>query len=454
MLLIAACEAHPASSHAETINGALAQAYQSNPQLNAQRAQVRVTDENVPQALAGYRPQVNANTTNGQQYTDESLSGGPGTRSSRISGWTNPQTYGIAASQTLFNGFQTAARTRAAEAQVSGARETLRLVGQTVLFDAVTAYMNFLRDGAIVEIQRSNVRALGELLDQTLERSKVGDVTRTDVSQARAQLASGRIQLSSAESSLLTARGVYQQVIGAEPGKLSAASPVDRFLPKVLGDAVTMAMTQNPSVTAAMQGVDVGVLQVKIAESALYPKLVIQGNVQQQYATALTSPSLLTASAQLALTIPLYQGGSEYSVIRQAKETVGQQRLTVDQVRGQSRASVIQAWAQFNASKVQIAAAEEQVRYSEESVNGVREEARLGQRTTFDVLSAQQTLVNARTSLVVAQHDRVIASYAVLAAVGKLSPEVLGLPTSIYDPAVHYHQIRDAWFGVRTPDGK
>jgi outer membrane protein len=451
---IVACATFSVSVHAETINGALAQAYQANPQLNAQRAQVRATDENVPQALAGYRPQVNVNTTNGREYNDEALSGGPGTQSTRLTGWTSPQTYGIAATQTLFNGFQTASKTRAAESQVSGARETLRLVGQTVLLDAVTAYMNFLRDSAIVEIQRGNVRTLEEMLDQTLVRAKVGDVTRTDVSQARAQLASGQIQLSSAESSLLSSRGVYQQVIGSEPANLSAASPVDRFLPKALGDAIAMATTANPSVTAAMYGVDVGVLQVKIAESALYPKLALQATVQQQFATSLTTPSLLTGTAQVALTIPLYQGGSEYSVIRQAKETAGQQRLTVDQVRDQVRTSVFQAWAQLNASKVQIVAAAQQVKYSEESVNGVREEARLGQRTTFDILTAQQTLVNARISLVVAQHDRVIASYSVLAAIGKLSPEVLGLSTPIYDPAAHYHQIRDSWFGVRTPDGK
>jgi outer membrane protein len=442
------------TSHAETLNGALAQAYQSNPQLNVQRALVRATDEAVPQALAGYRPQVSVNTTNGREYTDEAVSGGPGTRSTRISGWTNPDTYGISATQTLFNGFQTASKTRAAEAQVSGARETLRMVGQTVLLDAVTAYMNFLRDTAIVEIQRSNVRTLEEMLDQTVKRSEVGDVTRTDVSQARAQLASGQIQLSSAESSLLSSRGVYQQVVGSEPTKLSAASPVDRLLPKVLGDALALATKENPSVTAAMHGVDVGVLQVKIAESALYPKLALQANVQQQYAPAITTPSMLSATAQVALTLPLYQGGAEYSVIRQAKESAGQQRLTVDQVRGQVQTSVFQAWAQLTASKVQITAAEQQVKYSEESVNGVREEARLGQRTTFDILTAQQTLVNARISLVIAQHDRVIASYAVLSAVGRLSPEVLGLPTPIYDPSTHYHQVRDAWFGVRTPDGK
>jgi outer membrane protein len=203
-----------------------------------------------------------------------------------------------------------------------------------------------------------------------------------------------------------------------------------------------------------MYGVDVGILQVKIAESALYPKLALQATVQQQTASSLTTPSVLTGTAQLALTLPLYQGGSEYSVIRQAKETAGQQRLTVDQVRDQARTGVFQAWAQLTASKVQISAAEQQVKYSEESVNGVREEARLGQRTTFDILTAQQTLVNARITLVVAQHDRVIASYAVLGAIGKLSPEVLGLSTPIYNPATHYHQIRDAWFGVRTPDGK
>jgi outer membrane protein len=154
------------------------------------------------------------------------------------------------------------------------------------------------------------------------------------------------------------------------------------------------------------------------------------------------------------LTIPIYQGGGEYAAIRQSKETLGQQRLNLDVNRDQARATVAQNWGQLQAAKAQIEATTAQVNAAEIALNGVREEARVGQRTTLDVLNAQQELVNARVALVTAQHDRVVASYTLLAAVGGLSLQSLGLNVSIYDPQVHYQQVRDAWFGVRTPDGR
>jgi outer membrane protein len=167
-----------------------------------------------------------------------------------------------------------------------------------------------------------------------------------------------------------------------------------------------------------------------------------------------TTPKLFTNEVALNLSVPLYQGGAEYSAIRLNKEVAGQERLNVDQVRDQTRANVVQAWGQLLAAKAQVAAAERQGDASERALTGVRNEALAGQRTTLDVLNAQQALVNARISLITAQHDRVVASYTLLSAVGRLSAQVLALPVSIYDPAVHYHQVRDSWFGLRTPDGQ
>jgi outer membrane protein len=183
--------------------------------------------------------------------------------------------------------------------------------------------------------------------------------------------------------------------------------------------------------------------------------LALQGSVQQQQFNSSDSTlRLLNSTVQAKLTIPIYQGGSEYSAIRQRKETVGQQRLSLDQVRDQVRANVVQYWGQLEAAKAQTEAAERQVKYTERALNGVRDEAQVGQRTTLDVLNAVQALLNARVGLIIAQHDRVVASYNLLSAVGRLAPAVLGLPTQIYDPGVHYQQVRDSWFGVRTPDGR
>jgi outer membrane protein len=451
---------------AETIESALVKAYQNNPQLNAQRASVRSIDEQVPQALSGYRPRVAITGTVGEQFTDATTksvgavpnpNGGPARQTVTYTGTsatTTPWSYGATAQQTLFNGFQTANRTRSAESQVSSAREGLRVLEQTVLLTAATTYMDVLRDTASLEVQRSNVRVLQETLKQTRDRFEVGEVTRTDVAQAEAQLAAGQSAMLAAESTLNTSRANYRQVIGVEPVNLSPGSPVDRFIPRTLPAAIDQGLVENPNVTAAMYGIDVAFLQVKINEGALYPTLIAQGQVQQgSFVQNSATPQFWSASAIATLTAPVYQGGQEYSLIRQSKETLGQQRLNLELVRSQTRQQVVQAWGQNEAAKAQVKAANSQVYSSEVALNGVREEARVGQRTTLDVLNAQQALVNARIALVNAQHDRVVASYSVLAASGRLSPQTLHLPTILYDPIIHYQQVRDAWIGVRTPDG-
>lgn len=455
-VLLLACMG-PVPALADTIEAALVRAYQNNPQLNAQRAQVRFTDENVPQALSGYRPKVALTASSGYQYTDtNSTAGGTATNIVRteIHGANSPRSVGANITQTLYNGQQTANKTRVAESQVSGQREALRVLEQTVLLSAATIYMDYLRDSAIVEVQQSNVRVLEQTLKQTRDRFNVGEVTRTDVAQSEAQLAAGKTQLLTAESTLVTTKSNFRRIIGNEPVALAPGSPVDRYLPSTLPSAVDLGLTENPNVTAAMFGIDVSYLQVKVNEGALLPTVTLQVAAQQTYESTMTLYRSFGASATANLTVPIYQGGAEYSLIRQSKETVAQQRLALEQTRDQTRANVVTAWGQLVAGKAQVQSAQSQVTASEIALNGVREEAKAGQRTTLDVLNAQQALVNARVALVTAQHDRVVASYSVLNSVGRLSPIVLNLPTTIYDPSVHYHQVRDSWAGVRTPDGR
>ena len=450
---------------AQTMPAALVLAYQNNPQLNAQRAQVRVTDEAVPQALSGYRPTLSVTASAAQQYSNTiGLTTDPTPGNPRRQMVTGPATItsgdftsksvGVTGQQILFNGFQTANRTRFAEGQVSAAREALRVMEQTVLLAAATVYMDLLRDTAIAEVQRSNVRVLDETLRQTRDRFNVGEVTRTDVAQSEAQLAAGQFQLLNAESNLTTTRANFRRVIGVEPGKLTPAAPVERLAPSTLPAALQAGLDQNPNVTSAMYGIDTAYLQVKINEGALFPTVTLNGSAQKVWNGSLTTLEQTTWSIGTQVVIPIYQGGDEYSLIRQSKESVSQQRLNLELVRDQVRQTIAQAWGVVLATKAQIDSAQAGVRFSETALNGVREEARVGQRTTLDVLNAQQTLVNARVTLVTAQHDRVVASYNLLNAVGVLSPERLGLPTPVYDPRIHYYQVRDSWFGLRTPDGK
>jgi outer membrane protein len=455
-VLLMACVG-PMPALADTIEAALVRSYQNNPQLNAQRASVRSIDENVPQALSGYRPKVAITSSAGYQYTDTNTTqGGSPTTIVRteIHGTDPPRSVGATITQTLFNGQQTANKTRAAESQVSGAREALRVLEQTVLLSAATIYMDYLRDAAIVEVQRSNTRVLTQTLKQTRDRFNVGEVTRTDVAQSEAQLAAGVTQQLAAEATLTTTRSNFRRIIGNEPEALAPGSPVDRFLPGSLPSAVELSLLENPNVTAAMFGIDVNFLQVKVNEGALLPTITMQASVQQSYESSMTTYRAFGASAIAQLTVPIYQGGAEYSLIRQSKETLAQQRLNLEMTRDQTRANTVTAWGQLVAGRAQVSSAQSQVTASEIALNGVREEAKAGQRTTLDVLNAQQALVNARVALVTAQHDRVVASYAVLNAVGRLSPQVLNLPTTTYDPSVHYQQVRDSWYGVRTPDGR
>jgi outer membrane protein len=298
------------------------------------------------------------------------------------------------------------------------------------------------------------VRVLEQTLKQTKDRFNVGEVTRTDVAQSEAQLAAGKTQLLTAEANLTTTRSNFRRIIGNEPEALAPGSPVDRYLPGSLPGAVDLGLTENPNVTAAMFGIDVSFLQVKVNEGALLPTVNVIASVQQSYEQTMTIFRSFGASAVAQLAIPLYQGGAEYSLIRQSKETLAQQRLVLEQTRDQTRANVVTAWGQLVAGKAQVQSAQSQVTASEIALNGVREEAKAGQRTTLDVLNAQQALVNARVALVTAQHDRVVASYGVLNAIGRLSPQVLNLQTVTYDPSVHYQQVRDSWLGVRTPDGR
>jgi outer membrane protein len=450
----------PRQLAAETMQSALAKAYEGNPQLNAQRAIVRQNDEGVAQALSGYRPTLSATASVGEQFTNTTEvlppipPGLPNGVSFSVKGYTNPTSVGLNGSQTLFNGQRTANTVRKAESQVSAARETMRMMEESVLLAAATVYMDVSRDTANLEVQQNNIRVLQRTLKDTQNRYAAGQVTTTDVAQAEAQLAAGEASLHAAESTLMTTRANYRRIIGVEPANLAAASAVDRLSPSTLNTAIAVGLVENPSVTAALYGVDVAQLQVKIAEGALWPTLALQGSVQQQNYPTILQPNLFLGTVMLNLSVPIYQGGAEYSAIRLDKGTVGQQRLNADQVRDQTRANVVQAWGQLEAAKAQIEAAIRQNDAAERALTGVRNEAQAGQRTTLDVLNAEQALVNARVALIVAQHDRVVASYFLLSAVGRLSAQELRLPVTIYDPSTHYFQVRDAWFGLRVPDGR
>lgn len=438
-------------AHAETLAEALVRAYQSNPQINATRAQQRATDENVPQALAGYRPQILASLSTGLQSVRNQLPD-----NTMQSATLKPWTIGVTVTQTLFNGFKTANSVRVAEFQVLSGREALRNIGQGVLLDAVTAYMNVIANQALAETQRSNVTFLRETLGVTKKRLDAGDVTPTDTAQAEARLSRGLADLNAADVALAVSRATYEQVIGMAPGQLVAAQTVDRFVPQSRQDAVDAAARGNPAVIAASYDVDVATTTISVTESSLMPQLNVQASASRDIQTDSTLGTTRTDQASVVgqLAVPIYDGGLAAAQIRQSKELASQSRLVLEQVRNQARTAAVSAWVTSEGAKIALTAAESEVRAAGVALQGVQREAQGGQRTTLDVLNAQQDLTAARSRLITAQRDRVIASYTLLSAIGRLDVRTLGLNTPDYLPEVHYHQVRDAWHGLRTPSGR
>jgi outer membrane protein len=436
---------------AETLPDAMVRAYQSSPQLNADRARQRGADENVPQALAGYRPQIMASLSAGLQAVRNTLPG-----NTMQSATLRPWTIGVTVTQVLFNGFKTANSGRVAEFQVRSGREALRNVGQGVLLDAVTAYMNVLANQALVEAQRTNVAVLREILASTKKRLDAGDVTPTDTAQAEARLSRGLADLNAADVAVAISKEIYTQVIGQAPTQLVSAAPIDRLAPATQVAAVETASHEHPAVLGASYDVDVAQTTIKVAEGSLLPTVAVQANASRsmQSDSSLTTTATDQASILGQINVPIYDGGTAASQTRQAKEVASQSRMVLVQVRNLSRTAVVSAWVSNEGTKIALTAAESEVRAADVALQGVRREAQGGQRTTIDVLNAQQDLTNARSRLIQAQRDRVIASYTLLSAVGRLDVHALNLNTPDYLPEIHYHQVRDAWHGLRTPSGQ
>ncbi len=439
-------------ANALTIQEALAATYQNNPTLNASRAQLRVTDESVPQALAGWRPTLSAAGLFGGRWQESESIGGSVTNTRSETRFT------LELNQPLFRGFRTINSTRQAESVVRAQREDLRFAEQTALFQAATAYMDVIRDTALVSLRRSDLNFQEEQVRASVDRFNVGEGTRTDVSQSEAGRARAQSALNTALANLNTSRAIFRQVIGIDPTNLSARTNVTSLLPQTVSAAISIGQEEHPSIQTSQFMVDAAQFAVKTAEGVLLPSADLLGDfVYSDNSDPLTTAGggrNTSASIFGRVTIPLYQGGGEYSQIRQAKEDLGRTQLMVDVSRDSIRAQAISAWGQLNASIASITASEAEVAAARLALEGVIEEQRVGQRTTLDVLDSQSDLVDARVTLVTSQRDRVVAAYALLSAVGRLDYENLGLSGARYDPTEHYRLVRDKWIGLRTPDGR
>ncbi len=462
--------------HAETLKEALTAAYLYNPTLKSARAQLRSTDNQVSIAKSGYRPTITATFQDGFEDTRSRFrtSGATGTipvcttalvggvcpspsnvplsslSSANVeNGTLNPRSAQIALQQNVFDGFRTYNNVKGSEALVEAGREDLRSSEENVLLNAATAYMNVVRDQAIVSLRQNNVKVLSEQLRATQDRFKVGEVTRTDVAQAQSGLAQSQADLSIAQGTLYGDQASFAQYIGHPPGTLRDPGPPTKLLPKSLQRSIDIAESENPGIIGAIFRERAQEHQVKVAKGQLLPSLSLNASY-----TKAAQPFGLPNNMQEddtrvfgQLNVPIYQAGSVSAQIRQAIETLSQRRQQIDEQRELARASVSSQWGLLIAARGNVAAGKSAVEATKIALEGVREEEKVGQRTILDVLNSDQQYLNAQVNLVSFQRDLVVASYGVLSAMGRLTAYDIALQAELYDPARNYGEVADAWFG-------
>jgi outer membrane protein len=456
-LLVSSSVFSPLPAAAENIVGALSKAYQYNSQLNSARAGVRATDESVAIAKSGYRP-----TVAGSASIDYSSTRGPSSLGGKNTQRLTTGGIGVQINQTLFDGFQTRNNVAASEAQVQASNENLRNTEQNILYNAAAAYMDVIRDRKIASLTEQNLKFLTEQVRAARSRLEVGEGTRTDVAQAEASRSSALAQLSAARAQALASAANYRQLIGDDPGNLKAAAPLAKLLPKSIESAFSIAANEHPAILATEHAVDAAAFAVKSAEGALLPQVSASAGVERSYRHAEGLPGVgsvtngysNSASVGATLTIPFYQGGRVSAQVRQNKELLGQARIEVDVSRDQVRQTVTSAWTQYTSARESVDANRALVSAAQLALDGVIEERNVGQRTTLDVLNAQNDVITAQINLASSEHDVVVASYAIVLSIGHLSVQRLGLNVAEYHPEEHYNAVKDKWYGLRTPDGR
>lgn len=430
--------AMPQTAMAETLNEALAIAYSGNPTLLAQRARLRATDETLPEARSGWRPTVTATGDAGVATID---SGSVGQED------LQPLSYGLSLSQPLYRGGRTVAGVSRAQNLILAERALLRSVEQTVLLEAATAYINVLRDTAVLGLNTKTEQVLRRELNATEDRYRVGELTLTDVAQARARLSgavAGRIQ---AQGDLEATRAEYIRVIGKAPEDLSIPPPT-AGLPQNLASALEALQDGNPELAAARYQEEASADDVALARSEMLPTLSLDGRVTHSEETTSRVGETDSASITAQLSIPLYQAGGPSARVRQAKQNASEKRVAVNEAERSARAQATAAWQSLATARARVSQFESQVEANRTALEGTREQARVGSRILLDVLNAEQELLLAEVNLVSARRDTFVAGLEVLAAIGRLTARDLALPVEYYDETAYYNKVKNKIWGT------
>ncbi len=432
-----------AQGQTETLEQAWIAAYRHNPSLEAERARLRALDEQVSIALSNWRPNIDFTAGAGKTYQEiPPQRGFAGTNYN--SGTVN---YGVEVTQPLFRGFRTLAETKAAKKQVLAGRAQLQVAEQQLLLDTAKAFLSVIRDETLLAANRNNEAVLRKKLDETVTRAGQGDLTRTDVDQARSRLARAQVATARTRSALMDDRAAFRRIVGHEPGSLAKPLLSSEGLLDVEGLS-HLAEKYNPSVIAALHTYEQSDAEIDAGKGSLLPELNLVGNASHNYAETYTSPGRTnTAQVMLQLKVPLYESGADYARIRAAQQTGVRYRMELQETRNRSQEILRGAWSAFQAANANRQAANIEMDAASQALKGVRLEARLGTRTTLDELNAEQELLDARTDLARAEHDRDVALLQIRQATGQLTADTLKLPIDAYDPRKHYSEVNSLWIG-------
>ena len=451
LLLSGAAALAPYPAQAEGLMEALTAAYETSPVLDAQRAALRATDETVSQALSGWRPSVSLNSAYGRHAirTEQPLTfvgRGGGISNDRV---VSPITSEIKLTQPIYRGGRTQSSVRQAEAGILAGRELLLSAEQSVLLSAITAYMDVQRDKAVVDLSKNQVEVLDRQLQATQDRFRVGEITRTNVAQSEARLSSAVSNLTATEAALIASNSAYEKVIGHQPAGLEPPPPFPE-LPPTEEEAQAKAMDRNPQLRAALEAERASAHAVRAEIGKLLPTVALEASARIAQDTGSQGLEQDEAVVTALLQVPLYESGAVYASVRQTREINSQRRLEAAQARRQVIEGVRNAWEALRSTRARIVSDKEAVRANEIALEGVRQEADVGARTTLDVLDAEQELLNARVALVRSQRNEVVAVYGLMSVTGNLTAGDLGLAVTAYDPVQHYDEVRTKLIGTRA----
>ncbi len=438
---------------AETLKQALDSAYRNNPNLEAQRSRLRATDEGVAVANAGYRPRISANGA--ISWTNTVVGGdNSGTTPLTVSptgnvtsgGINRSAGYGVALTQPIFSGFQITNQVRIAETGVLVGRELLRDTERSVFVQAVAAYTDVLATKKVVKLQEQNLALMQKELTSAKERLAFNELTNTDVAQSKVRLTNAQTLLAVARADVKSAIGAYLTVIGHEPGQLFDP-PTPLNLPKSLAEALAISAQENPLVVSARHAEEAARLAVEVIRGRLLPTVSLGAGWGEEH-NSQGAPYRRSTSVEGRVSVPLYEGGELHALIRQAKQIHLSQIQTIEAVRSQVAQLVTTAWSQLEVARQRLELNKELVKASRASLDGVRREEKLGQRSLLDVLNAEQERREAQVGSVFGVRNYLITSYALLSQIGRLDASLLALGGPVYDPSIHYDEVHRKWFGL------